>query len=343
MSSSSSHHHHEEQRHRRRRRHRHDHTLLPELIDIGSQQSHTLNEEPENEQETKIDWNVFPKKRGNVRIVVPSSCIPPDPPEESPPRPLEMLKLLVLGEQGSGKSSIVRRFVHRATIHPDGANAAVRSSASKSSTKSKQPAEQQRKAGSWTVDYYKKDVSFWNSAKTSRCVRVQLWDVGGRSPAAYYVPSSAPITAASKGNNPEVMQLLQRSKAVILVISLDQGPRHALTEARKWKRWLTDMHIDNNDQETKPVYWFLHKSDVIPHQEEDTNNMLQLGAVIADTSHNLCFADWHLTTCEHEDGASVEEAIMKVIRANVEELSHVQPSTASSVVPSLATNTVVSE
>jgi GTPase SAR1 family protein len=316
---SSSHHHEEQQRHRRRRRrHRHDHAL-PELIDIGSQQSHTLNEEPENEQETnEIDWNVLPKRV--VRIVVPSSCVvPPDPPEESPPCPLEILKLLVLGEQGSGKSSIVRRFVHR--TRTDGA---VRSSsASKSSTKSKQ---QQRKAGSWTVDYYKKDIAFWNSAKTSRCVRVQLWDVGGRSPAA-----------ASKGNyNPEVVQLLQRSKAVILVISLDQGPRHALAEAWKWKRWLADMHLDNNDQETKPVYWFLHKSDVIPDQNS-TNNMLQLGAMFADTSRDLCFAGWHLTTCEHEDGTSVEEAIMKVVRSNVEERS------PSSLAPSLATNTIVSE
>jgi len=283
---------------RRRRSPRRQRQQPPELIDVKFLEEPIIvrKEKGEQQQENNVavDWNLQRIPPRGVRIIIPS-CItpPPPPPQEPPPTPSEILGVVVLGEERSGKTSLVRRFIHRT-----------------STTES-----QQRKQASWTVEYHKKDVAFWYTKNTARCVRMQLWDVGGGRTVDH-----------SPQRNAEVVQLLQRTKAIILVVSMEHGPQHVLKEARAWKRWLDDLHIDHD----KPVYWFLHKSDVMPNIE--TTNSIYFGAAIADTSRELGFSGWHLTSCETDDGRLVEDAMMKIIRSNLraETAPSLSPTSASS-------------
>ena len=227
MSSSSSH---EQRRHHRGHRRR-PRARPPELIGVPLRPG----DEPtvgndEQQFTTTMDWNVGVRQRRVCIVVAPTSngLLPPPPPQEPPPLPSELLGLLVLGEEQSGKTSLVRRFVYR-TSSPQ--------------------IEVPRKQRSVAIEYHKKDLAFWYAKNKARCARIQLWDAGG---------------CRSLGNSPqrnaELVPLVQRSKAVILVLSLEYGPQHVLREARAWKQWLHDLHVD----EEKPIYWFLHKSDVLP-------------------------------------------------------------------------------
>ena len=58
----------------------------------------------------------------------------------------------------------------------------------------------------------------------------------------------------------------------------------------------------------------------------------RLVSAIADTSRELGFSGWHLTSCETDDGRLVEDAMMKIIRSNLraETAPSLSPTSASS-------------
>ncbi|KAI2489910.1 hypothetical protein MHU86_24664 [Fragilaria crotonensis] len=223
-------------------------------------------------------------------------------PKEPPPLPSEILGLLVLGEPQSGKTSLVRRFVYRTYASQ---------------------IEQQRKQRHSSIEYHKKDLAFWYAKNETRCARVQLWDV-----------SDCRTFGSSPQRNGELVQVLQRTKAIILVLSMEHGPQHVLREARSWKQWLQDLHVDDE----KPIYWFLHKSDVLPNLE--TSISINLGAALANMSRELGFSSRYLTSCLSDDGSSVESAMMNVIRTSLQ--SESIPSLAHSSASSTDSKTILS-
>lgn len=298
MSSSSSPH---EQRHHRS--HRRARTRPPELIGVPVREREEPKVGKREKQSTTIDWNLNVQQR-RVRIVAPASncLIPPPPPRETPPLPSEILGLLVLGEAKSGKTSLVRRFVYRTSVSE---------------------IEEERKQRSPEIEYHKKDLTFWFAKNEVRCARIQVWDAGG-----------CRTLGSSKQRNAEVVQLMQRTKAIILVLSLEYGPQHVLKESRAWKQWLEELHLD----EERPIYWFLHKSDVLPALE--TSISMNLGAAFATASRELGFSNWYLTSCHTDDGCSVESAMMSVIRTSLR--SEAIPSLAHSSSSSTDSKTMLS-
>jgi hypothetical protein len=312
MSSSSSYDHRIVRSPPRRQRHR-----LPDVIGVPCPIGEDLNAGNDDEHNTThvVNWECDVTRTHRVRIVVaPTSMPPPPPPQEPPPIPSELFSVVVMGGPQSGKTSLVRRFIHRTTLHEcDRKNSVL----------------PQRKQGkhSWTVEYYRKDVAFWTTENTAKCIRIQLWDVG-----------DCRTVNRSPQKNAELMQLVQRTKAIILVVSMEHGLPHLLKEARAWKRWMLDSHVDAG----MPVYWFLHKSDVLPNLP--TTSSMSLGATIADLTRELGFSSWHLTSCHTEDGDSVEEAIMMVIRTNLcaDSLANTIPSLAPSSSSSTGSKTILS-
>jgi hypothetical protein len=302
MSSSSS----QEQRHHRghrRPRPRRPRTRPPELIGDPLWEREELKVGKEKKQSTTIDWNVV-ERPCRVRIVASTTngLVPPSPPQDPPPLPSEILGFLVLGEAQSGKTSLVRRFVYRTYASQ---------------------MEQQRKQRPCSIEYHKKDLAFRYAKNEARCARIQLWDV-----------SECRTFGSSPQRNAELIQVLQRTKAIILVLSLEHGPQHVLRESRSWKQWLQDLHVD----EERPIYWFLHKADVLPNLE--TSVSINLGAALANASRELGFSNWYLTSCHLDDGCSVESAMMNVIRTSLK--SESIPSLAHSSSSSTDSKTILS-
>lgn len=308
---------------------------LPEVIGIPcpriGEDLNAVNDEEHNNSGTRTggsgpgtgvvddwQWCVTRRvRRVRILVVAPTTSVPPPlPPHEAPPVPSELLSVVVMGDPQCGKTSLVRRFIHRTALHE---------CHTKKNASGQQP--QRKKQGtthSWTMDYYRKDVAFWSTENTAKCIRIQLWDVG-----------DCRTVDRSPQRNSEFIHLVQRTKAIILVLSLEHGLQHLLKSVRAWKRWMLDSHID--DDGIRPVYWFLHKSDVLPTNLSTTSS-IQLGATIADITRELGFASWHLTSCHTEDGHSIEEAMMLIIRTTTN-LQRVDTIVSPSLAPSSSSST----
>jgi hypothetical protein len=332
MSSSSSH----DQRHvrspPRRQRYRLPDVIGVPCLRIGEDWNAANEEEHNNSNKAAAagggggtgtvvvdDWQwCFTRRVRRVRILVvaPPTSVPP-PPQESPPVPSELLSVVVMGDPQSGKTSLVRRFIHRTTLHEFHNR--------KNSSGPQPHRKRQGTAHAWTMDYYRKDVAFWNTENTAKCIRIQLWDVG-----------DCRTVDRSPQRHAEFIHLVQRTNAIILVVSLEHGLQHLLKTARAWKRWMLDSHID--DDGTRPVYWFLHKSDELP-TNSPTPSSIQLGATIADVTRELGFASWHLTSCHTEDGYSIEEAMMMIIRSTNTNIRRADNTITPSLAPSSSSST----
>lgn len=91
---------------------------------------------------------------GHIRYPLDKPWMCPPEPQDAPPTPTEMIRIVVVGDIMAGKTTIVQSFVHRR--------------------------QSQTKRSSSVVDYYKKDVTFWRDHSDEiGCARLQLWDVSG--------------------------------------------------------------------------------------------------------------------------------------------------------------------
>ena len=113
-----------------------------------------MKQQPTNKMTRRV--RILPER------LLPKRCCHPEPPLEAPPRPDELVSLLVVGDPEAGKTSLVQSFVHHESI------------STTSSKKKKNPTNT-----AWSVGYYKKDILFANRHHCLRSLRVQLLDTSG--------------------------------------------------------------------------------------------------------------------------------------------------------------------
>ena len=214
----------------------------------------------------------------------------PQEPREPPPVPTEILQFLVIGEEHSGKTTISRRFQRMHCTH------AIHSKSIKK--KGNVPSE-------WSVEYHKKDVSFWHGRQSDAlgCARVQLWDVtGGGS-------SDPPLERRQ-----EWVRLVQRMSSILLVISLEHGPDALFEKVSSWKQWLDECCPSHHPL----VHLVLQKSDLLPQQTTNPLVWIDLGARISKLCDETGISDWRMTTCCAQAAEqSPEQAIMDLVQSLV--------------------------
>lgn len=214
---------------------------------------------------------------------------PPEP-VEPPPLPTEIVQFLVVGEPYSGKTTLTRRFQRMHCTHSI-------------TTSTKKSIKQQQGSGQWSVEYHKKDVTFWQQHDTVGCARVTLWDVTGGG------PCDKPLERRQ-----EWIRLVQKMSGILLVVSLEHGPKALLNNILQWKRWL-DECCPTHPQ----VHLFLQKSDLLPTQS-DIHPMvwMGLGSSISKLCDETGICDWRMTTCDTQTAEhSPEEAIIELVQSIV--------------------------
>lgn len=248
-------------------------------------------------QENKVPdeslWDCRIRER--VQILPGSHLIPegepwrhPLEPREPPPLPTDIVQFLVIGEHQSGKTSLTNRFLRRHYVH---------TLKEKHSRKGGDQSE-------WSVEYHKKDVTFWHSDDTVGSARVQLWDVTGGG------PSERPLERRQ-----EWIRLVQKMSGILLVISLEHGSDVLFEKVVSWKQWL-DECCPSHPQ----VHLFLQKSDLLPRQHVDPLVWMHLGSRLSTLCDETGISDCRLTTCSDgraQQSSLPEQAIMELVRSIV--------------------------
>ena len=210
----------------------------------------------------------------------------PSEPLEPPPVPAEIVQLLVMGEHQSGKTSLSKRFLRRHCLHAP-----------------EKPSNKRTKPSEWSVEYHKKDVSFWlSNSESVGSARVQVWDATGGGPSDQTLE-----------RRHEWIRLVEKMTAVLLVVSLEHGPDVLFDNIRLWKDWL-----DECSPNLPPVYLFLQKSDLLPHQAVEPSFWIHFGSRVARLCDEMGIADWHLTSCREgkreTEHSSPEDVIMDLLQ-----------------------------
>ena len=132
----------------------------------------------------------------------------------------------------------------------------------------------------WSVEYHKKDVTFWQNNDAVGCARVQLWDVTGGG------PSDKPLERRQ-----EWIRLVQKMTGILLVVSLEHGPNALVDNIVQWKQWL-DECCPTHPQ----VHLFLQKCDLLPtHSTIHPMVWMELGSSISKLCDETGIADWRMT------------------------------------------------
>lgn len=137
----------------------HDTIDLPvdELIAEDDDDDDEQQQQQQQHRPSNNDWTApFPRVKiipGHIRYPLDQPWMCPPEPQDAPPTPTEMIRIVIVGDAMAGKTTIVQSFVHR---------------------------QSQTKRSSSVVDYHKKDVTFWKDHSDEiGCARLQLWDVSG--------------------------------------------------------------------------------------------------------------------------------------------------------------------
>lgn len=262
-----------------------------------TRESNTGKQHADTKQTRNSDETLWKPKEKSIEILPGSLLMPhgepwlhPPEPTHAPPMPTEIIQFLILGEYNAGKSTLVRRFRQTHCTHSITNN--------KTCHKRKQSRE-------WSVEYHKKDVTFWLDETTVGCARIQLWDVTGGG------PSDEPLERRQ-----EWLRLLQKMSGIVLVISLEQGPNALFDKILSWKHWLDECCAASSHAPT--VYLFLQKCDLLPCQAVQPMIWMELGSRISKLCIEIGICDWHMTTCAAKSAdQSPEEAFMKLAQCLV--------------------------
>ena len=164
---------------------------IPSEIDLYA--SVDLDEE---DQEGTNDWTLTPSSR--IQLVPGHTHNPPEEPQDLPPTPTEIVRIVVVGDASAGKTSMVRSFVYRE------GRSYLKTNTSKT----------------FLLEYHKKDMAFWkNSSDEIGCARLQIWDVSDYS----------------DRQQPELETLLQKAHLVMCVVSVEHGQSHLIESIQYWK------------------------------------------------------------------------------------------------------------
>lgn len=195
---------------KRRIFHRRTNQSVPFEIDLDERKHINESLEEDAKRQPSSDWST-PLRRihvisGHANLSFGEPWMHPPEPEEAPPTPTEIVRILVLGDRNSGKTSIVRSFVYREGLSHE-----------KKFTKSLH----------WSLDYHKKDVTFWHTDTDEiGSARLQIWDVTG-------VPDQ----------QLEFETLLDKANLILCVVSLEQGRSQSIRSIKFWKKQL--HHLSN--------------------------------------------------------------------------------------------------
>jgi len=102
---------------KRRSFHRRTNQSVPFEIDLDERKHINESLEEDAKRQPLSDWST-PLRRihvisGHANLSFGEPWMQPPEPEEAPPTPTEIVRILVLGDRNSGKTSIVRSFVYR--------------------------------------------------------------------------------------------------------------------------------------------------------------------------------------------------------------------------------------
>ena len=243
-----------------------------------------------------------------VRILperlLPKRCCHPEPPLGAPPRPDELVSLLVVGDPEAGKTSLVQSFVHHESI------------STTSSKKKKNPTNT-----AWSVGYYKKDILFANRHHCLRSLRVQLWDTSGIMDSTRSHHRSPPsIERASDFN-----VFWNKASIVLLVVSLADPFDQMIATIKRWRAWLKaqqhQQQQKENHHQQKEIVLLLHQGDQLlssSSQQRHPADWMELGGRIADLCRTLNIQSWHITSScleqdEHGIGNSIDTAFRHIL------------------------------
>jgi GTPase SAR1 family protein len=238
-------------------------------------------------------WTGVEKRKVQIlpgTLLVPDDepwLFPPEP-SEPPPLPTEILRFVLCGHHNAGKTSLIRKFVHRESILNDDIDGIEKKSTSLQ----------------WSVDYHKKDLTFWlNSGDKAGCARIQVYDVsgGGRK---------------DMERKQELLRLFHKASAVFIVASAEQGFQGLELSVRRWRTWL-DLFLAGNTGAA--VVLLVSKCDLLMQQQGfKPPDWIHFGTKLGSLCQELRIESCHLTSCQSEHDAvettGVEDAFLDEIR-----------------------------
>jgi hypothetical protein len=184
-------------------------------------------------------WLNGKKSNGNgdaAEAVSPAA--PPEPPSCPPPRPSELLSLLMVGPDVAGKKALMEQFVH-----------------DKKNTQDSACSSPQKPSEGWSVEYRKKDYAYHRSSYVSgssssvQCVRLQLWNTTVNSSNS---SSNTTTTLPPDATLAWPAALKTHCQHMILVVSMADGKSLADLQktVRAWKRYLDRAMGRNSNTST---------------------------------------------------------------------------------------------
>ena len=208
----------------------------------------------------------------------------PDPQaDEGPPPPLsELFPILCLGPDSSQKLDLIKLFANRdmdRAIHTD--------------------IDQQE----WTVDYFKKDISFDVMSST----RLQFHLING---------SNSGINL-----HQEWPKVLRKKRAVVVFLALDEDIAKVVENLHTWKEW-----IDQNVQ--LPASFVLTRAEAL--LDRPAIFWIRLGAKLQSLCIELDILDWYVTSMVDDTFDSID-AIMRNITQRTKKEESSLLSSASSI------------
>lgn len=271
-----------------------------------------------------------------VRILpesqLPHSHAGPTLPDEDPPRPEDLVSLLVVGQAHGGKTSLVESLVHHTSLPTRMEDAAsVQSYPSSRATGSRNSQRQvvvEQK--SWSVKYHKKDMllaatstrppsnTVDENCSSLRSLRVQLWDTSG-------------LTAATYNNNinherdADWKVFWNKASVVCIVVSLGDRLDDVLRNIRAWHAWCEHQQVIPTNSDEKEYVLFLHQADLLESnaasttkgQQQHPTDWMQRGSKITDLCRSLpLITSWHFTSSRLEDpylGNSIDTAFRQLL------------------------------
>ena len=268
----------------------------------------------------------------------------PTPPHEDPPRPEDLVSLLVVGNAQAGKTSLVEAFLHHTSdeqIVRDGSTAASVQSHPSTATSHRSRRRVLENNNSWSVKYHKKDILFAaakksqnnnnnvdqsttpsSSSSSLRSLRVQLWDTSGLRTTGN----------TSNTNNHERdadwKVLWNKASVVCIVVSLGDPLEEVLQTIQAWHTWCEHQQQSQSEQtsaDKREYVLFLHQADLLlepkaatpPKPPQHPTEWMQRGGKISDLCRSLpLLTSWYFTSSRLEDeylGNSIDTAFRQLL------------------------------
>lgn len=279
-------------------------STVPVEIDTAKPHQHSNNDEKTKQPPNRNLWEPTPPRieilPGSLLVKPGEPWLHPPEPIQAAPKPTEIIQILLVGEQNAGKTSIAKRFSQMHIVHSVSNNSKTMTNRNTSTKQSQQ----------WSVEYSKKDVTFWKSSDKVACARVQLWDV---------TTTSAPCNNLNLERKSEWIRLVGKMSAILVVVSVEHGPDALFAKICEWKQWLDkECCFSTTADSPPPIYLLIQKCDLLVSSQTIAPTIwMDFGSRITKLCDEIGISEWRLTTCAVEpssDRQSPEQVIMEVVK-----------------------------